>query len=81
MPTTTTAIAIGAASSTVPIPLPHDVDDALSLFVGFHGATESGLLGILRTNYGQLSPGPGSRVGNYVFAKGFLANGSGSEDA
>ena len=42
---TTTAIAIGAASSTVPIPLPHEVDGALSLFVGFHGTTD-GLLGI-----------------------------------
>ena len=30
---------------------------------------------------GQLSPGPGSADANYVFAKGFLANGSGSEDA
>ena len=67
--------------SAAPRPLPNEVDGPLSLFVDFHGITEGGLLGILRTSYGQLSPGPGSGGSNYVFAKGFLANGSGSEDA
>ena len=65
--------------SAVPIMvlLPHEVP--LSLFVGFHGTTENDLLGT-RTNYGQSSPGPGFGGGNYVFAKGFLADGPGSEE-
>ena len=40
--------------SEVPRPLPNEVDGQLSLFVGFHGTTENGLLRILRTNGGQL---------------------------
>ena len=48
------------------------------LFIGFHGTDDSGLLGILQTNGGQLKPGPASWGGNYVFVKGFFA--SGSED-
>ena len=51
-----------------------------SLFIGFHGTDDSGLLAILQTNGGQLKPGPASWGGNYVFVKGFLAYGSGSED-
>ena len=65
--------------SAVPILLPHEVDGRLSLFVGFHGTTENDLLGT-RANYGQSSPGPGFGGGNYVFAKGFLADGPGIEE-
>ena len=54
-------------------------DGPPSLFVGFHGTCESGLLGILSD--GQLKPGPASWGKNYVYAKGFLAYGCGGEDA
>ena len=54
-------------------------DDPPSLFVGFHGTRESGLLGILSD--GQLKPGPASWGKTYVYAKGFLAYGCGGEDA
>ena len=62
-------------------PLPGEVcGGPPSLFIGFHGTDDSGLLAILKTNGGQLKPGPASWGGNYVYVKGFLAYGSGSED-
>ena len=66
---------------TVPIPLPHEADGLVSLFVGFHGTNKSGLLAILCTGTRQLTPGPASGHGNYVFVKGFSAYSTISEDA
>ena len=65
----------------VPIPLPHEADGLVSLFVGFHGTNNSGLLAILSTRSRQLIPGPASGDGNYVFVKGFAAYSTISEDA
>ena len=61
--------------------MPRELDGPRSLLVGFHLTAESGLLGILRTNYGQQSPALASGDAGYVFLKGFLANSATSEKA
>ena len=63
-------------------PLPNEVyGGPPSRVIGFHWTDDSDFLAILQTNYGQLKPGPASFGGNYVYVKGFLAYGPGSEDA
>ena len=62
-------------------PLPGEVfGGPPSLFIGFHGTDDSGLLAILQTSGGEPKPWPASWGGNYVCVKGFLAYASGSED-
>ena len=52
LPPWTSSSWLGASQQGGPLcSLPNEVDGPLSLFVDFHGITEGGLLGILRTSY------------------------------